>query len=33
MFLAALRGETLEELAHHTSLAAAAFFRFRPSGN
>ena len=28
--LAALRGETLEQLAHHTGQTAAAFFRFRP---
>ena len=32
-FIAALRGETLEELAAHTGAAAAAFFRFRSFGN
>jgi TatD DNase family protein len=29
MFLAALRGETLDELSEHTGRAAAGFFRFR----
>jgi len=28
-FIAALRGETLQDLAHHTGATAAAFFRFR----
>ncbi|RYG97420.1 MAG: hydrolase TatD, partial [Alphaproteobacteria bacterium] len=29
--LAAVRGETLEALADHTTRAAAGFFRFRPA--
>ena len=31
--IAALRGETLEQLAAHTTSAADGFFRFRPQGN
>jgi TatD DNase family protein len=33
VFLAELRGESLDELSDHTGRTAAAFFRFRSSGN
>lgn len=33
LFLAAPRGETLEQLSGHTSSTAAGFFRFRSTGN